>query len=71
MEPFLAGIGGSYGKKLKVLIVFLFVSISFLFEDVSAAYAKEAADISTMLPDGKTEEFYRTQAESVQVHIFY
>lgn len=59
------------GKKLKVLIVFLVVSMSFFFAGVSTAYAQEAADIPTMLPDGKTEEFYRTQAESVQVYIFY
>lgn len=53
-------------KKLKVLIVFLVVSMSFFFAGVSTAYAQEAVDIPTMLPDGKTEEFYRTQAESVR-----
>lgn len=54
------------GKKLKLFIAFVTISISFFFMKSFDAYAQESVDISSMLPEGKTEEFYRTQAESIR-----
>ena len=53
-------------KNLKLFIVFVIVSMSFLSVKSFNAYAQEPVDISSMLPEGKTEEFYRTQAESIR-----
>ncbi|MCH5272960.1 MAG: trypsin-like serine protease [Lachnospiraceae bacterium] len=53
-------------KNLKLFIVFVIVSMSFLSVKSFNAYAQEPVDISSMIPEGKTEEFYRTQAESIR-----
>lgn len=54
------------GKNLKILIALAVISISGLFMNSFTAYAQDFSDISSMLPEGKTAEFYITQAESIQ-----
>lgn len=54
------------GRKLKLFVTFVTISVSFFFMKSFDAYAQEPVDISSMLPEGKTEEFYKIQAESIR-----
>lgn len=53
------------GKKFKILIALAVISILSLFMNSFTAYAQGLSDIPSMLPEGKTIEFYTTQAESI------
>lgn len=52
-------------RKVKCLIGVAMVMLSFFFMKSSNVYAQEESDSSYVLPGGKTEEFFRTQTESI------